>query len=679
NGGASSAPDLSGAPYPTVHFEPGYTTTKDRYSPWLLPIAAEGYVVIILEYDTSSAPDTSDITSVRVGHTISFLLAQNSSTSTSALKGMMDFSRFVATGHSMGGGDSVLDAGKHQEFDGFIPLAPYILSPLYKAPDMPGEVVKTINRPMYVIAASADSTAVPKDNADVLNANGNCPKSENTIMGASHSFSTQAHSQLLIKYMLLWMRYHVSHDGTAFDGLYGSGAQADQTAGLITFTYCSGVASIEVTPPTATLSEGATQQFTATLRDAQGNQMNGTSTWSVTGGIGTIDSKGLFTAGTAGSGTVVGASGSVSDSATITVTGNPVASVAVSPAVATIVLGSSQQFVALVKDSAGKEMKNATVTWAATGSAGTVDPNGLFTSTALGSATVKASASGGGGSAEGTATVTVTDQALPPLASATVSPATLTIAIGDTSQFSVVVKDDAGKDVDPSTIVLQWSVSGSAGAIDQSGLFTATAAGSASVKATATRSGKSVEGSAAVTVSGYPIDSVTLSPPAAGLRVGETMQFTALVKDSSGAEVKGVTLDWTTTGDVGTIDKNGLFMATKTGGGSVKARVAGGSVESSATVVVTAAPNAFNDGPGGGFYGSTMFNLMIASIVLVIAVVIATVIFLMRRRRKRRLNAVQSPFGPPAQARAGYQEWGAGQPEQTPYPTDGSGTAPRDW
>jgi hypothetical protein len=62
--------------------------------------------------------------------------------------------------------------------------------------------------------------------------------------------------------------------------------------------------SITVTPNPANLNVGQTQTFTATGNYSDSSTAVITPTWSVTGGIGTIDSSGVFTATTAGTGKV---------------------------------------------------------------------------------------------------------------------------------------------------------------------------------------------------------------------------------------------------------------------------------------------------------------------------------------------------------------------------------------
>ena len=88
------------------------------------------------------------------------------------------------------------------------------------------------------------------------------------------------------------------------------------------------VTTIVVAPTTATVNVSATQQYTATARDQFTTALapQPTFTWTVSGG-GSIGTSGLFTAGTAGGGpyTVTAQSGSVSGTASVTVSSTPTA------------------------------------------------------------------------------------------------------------------------------------------------------------------------------------------------------------------------------------------------------------------------------------------------------------------------------------------------------------------
>ena len=96
----------------------------------------------------------------------------------------------------------------------------------------------------------------------------------------------------------------------------------------VTATVNQTLTSIALAPTTATVNVSATQQFTATARDQFATALvtQPTFTWTVSGG-GTISVSGLFTAGTTSGGpyTVTAQSGSVSGTASVTVSSTPTA------------------------------------------------------------------------------------------------------------------------------------------------------------------------------------------------------------------------------------------------------------------------------------------------------------------------------------------------------------------
>jgi kumamolisin len=170
--------------------------------------------------------------------------------------------------------------------------------------------------------------------------------------------------------------------GTGFDMATGWGTPVGQTTINALLGSTTQTVSVAVSPTTATLSTGATQQFTATVTGST----NTTVTWTATGG--TVSTSGLYTApATAGTYTVTATSAADTTkkaTATVTVTAAGTVSVAISPTTATLATGATQQFTATVTGST-----NTSVTWTATG--GTVSSTGLYTAPATaGSYTVKA-------------------------------------------------------------------------------------------------------------------------------------------------------------------------------------------------------------------------------------------------------------------------------------------------
>ena len=149
-----------------------------------------------------------------------------------------------------------------------------------------------------------------------------------------------------------------------------------------------GLASIAVTPSPVSVAAGSTLQFDATGRDASGNIVPLSPTWSVVAAAaGTIDpNTGLFTAGaTPGTytNTVVATSGSTTGSATVTVVvaGGALATITVSPNPGSLAAGTTQQFTATGQDGAGVVIPiSPAPTWSVVNGGGTINSgSGLFT------------------------------------------------------------------------------------------------------------------------------------------------------------------------------------------------------------------------------------------------------------------------------------------------------------
>lgn len=80
-------------------------------------------------------------------------------------------------------------------------------------------------------------------------------------------------------------------------------------------------ASVSVTPSPVTLSAGASQALTATVRDQSGSTIGASVTWSTSNGaVATVSSTGVVTAVSAGTATITARAGGVSGNAKVTVT-----------------------------------------------------------------------------------------------------------------------------------------------------------------------------------------------------------------------------------------------------------------------------------------------------------------------------------------------------------------------
>ncbi|HEX8698194.1 MAG TPA: hypothetical protein VF815_05115, partial [Myxococcaceae bacterium] len=360
-------------------------------------------------------------------------------------------------------------------------------------------------------------------------------------------------------------------------------ASSGNVSGFATVAVQTGaLATIELTPSTATLSINGTQQFTATGKDSAGNTVSITPTWSVVNGGGSINATGLFTAGTTAgtfAQTVRASSGTISATASVTVNPGPVQTVAVSPASATLQVRGTQQFTATATDAWGNAV-SGTATWSVSSTTvGTIDASGVFTAGPTAGtypAAVIATLDGKSGSADVTLTAGN-------LARIIVTPATVNLEPRGTYQFSAQGQDSDGNTV---AITPAWSIVNDAGSINQNGLFTATRIPGAypeSVVATA----QGISGAASVTVVPGGIHRVVISPQDPTVAVRGTVTFTAKAFDAFDNELSPFAATWEIINGGGTIDGSGVFTAGARGGrfaDTVKATLGGKSATTSVTV-----------------------------------------------------------------------------------------------
>ena len=260
---------------------------------------------------------------------------------------------------------------------------------------------------------------------------------------------------------------------------------------------------------------------------------------------------------------------------------DPVATtIAVAPTAVTLAINGTEQFSATVHDQFNAVMTGVTVTWDSDNeTVGTIDDTGLFTALASGTATVTASA----GNVSENATVTVTAEG-PVIGSIEVTPPVATLAVNGTEQFSATVRDQFNAVM--TGVNVTWdSDDETVGTIDDAGLFTALAAGTATVTASA----GNVSGTATVTVTGTAeepaLAKVLVSPSAVTLEVDDARMFTVVAFDGFGRIVPDAEVTWTSSDPtVGTIDDTGLFTAVCNGTATVTATAGG--VSGTATVTV---------------------------------------------------------------------------------------------
>ena len=216
-------------------------------------------------------------------------------------------------------------------------------------------------------------------------------------------------------------------------------------------------------------------------------------------------------------------------------------SVSITSAATTVNIGATVQFTATAKYSDGSSTDVTTsATWSSSDatvasiqSTGQANP-GLGLGVAAGAANITASFK----AMSGQATLTVNSGNISPIiTSIAVGPAGASVSVGSTVQFTATASYSDGS-VKPVTTTVAWSSSNSAIASIQTsgqttpGLATAVAPG----QATITASLDGISGNVMLTVtSKATVISLSISPTAASLNVGSTLQFTATAGYSDGS------------------------------------------------------------------------------------------------------------------------------------------------
>jgi uncharacterized protein YjdB len=326
--------------------------------------------------------------------------------------------------------------------------------------------------------------------------------------------------------------------------------------------------SIAVTPVNPSIAKGSKQQFTATgtYSDGSTQDLSSTATWSSSNAsVATISGTGLATGVGAGTSTIQAASGSVSSSTSLTVTGAVPTSIAVTPANPSIATGATQQFTATgsYSDGSTQNLTNS-VTWSSSNtSVAMISSAGLASGVGTGSSTIQAAS----GSVTGSTTLNVTGAVLTSIA---VTPANPSITKGATQQFTATGTYSDGSSQNLTNSVTWRSLNTSVATVSSTGLASTAGSGSSTIQAAS----GSVTGSTTLTVTATAVlSSITVTPANPSIRRGATQQFTAIGSYSDGS-TKNLTnsVTWSSSNtSVATISGTGLARAVGVGTSTIRA------------------------------------------------------------------------------------------------------------
>ncbi len=358
--------------------------------------------------------------------------------------------------------------------------------------------------------------------------------------------------------------------------------------------------AINITPVAPSAYEGTTVQFTATgvYSDGTSGDITSAVTWisdnpavaSISNVAGT---KGLASAiaNNATPVTIIAYLSGAAGSTTLKVDAATLTSIAITPAGASVALGNSQQFTATGTYSTGFTADiTEQVTWllgdySVASISNTAGSRGFAVSVAQGSTTVTATL---GGVTSPSVTLTVNPATL---TSITVTPAPFSVVVGETVQLTAIGHYSNGstaiitETANWTSLMTSRATVGNTAGVDK-GLVTGVVAGSTTIRATI----GAVIGSSNVTVTGYAITSISLTPPNETIANGATQQYTAIATYTNGSteditNAAGTTWSSSNTG-VATINATGLATADAANDGTVTITVNKAGVSQTATLTV---------------------------------------------------------------------------------------------
>jgi trimeric autotransporter adhesin len=345
------------------------------------------------------------------------------------------------------------------------------------------------------------------------------------------------------------------------------------------------LASISVSPTTAAVPRGETQQFSATgvLTNGSTEDLTNQVTWSSSAlNVATITTMGLAQTLQSGTTTISATLGDIHGSTILTAGPTALISISVSPASASIVKGSHTKLEAtgVFSDQTTQDLSKVVV-WASNArGVATINSTGQVSGVTPGTATITASIAG----VTGSATLAVKD--LSQLMMIMISPDGSTLLKGQTQQFSAVgmFDDNSTEDLDGQVV---WSSgAASVASVSQSGKATGVSPGAATIIANF----GGVTGSTVLTVQPAVLQAIVVVPGGASIPKGETQQLTAIgVFSDQSTQTLTNQVTWISSNlSVASVSPTGLATGLNTGSSALSARL--GAV--SGTTVLSVAPAA---------------------------------------------------------------------------------------
>ena len=253
----------------------------------------------------------------------------------------------------------------------------------------------------------------------------------------------------------------------------------------------------------------------------------------------------------------------------------PVTAVSLDRASATLTEGETLQLTATVSPD---NATNKNISWSSTNTTvATVSADGLVSAVAPGTATIRVTTADGGKTAECAVTV---EARIYPVTAVSLDRASATLTEGETLQLTATVSPD-----NATNKTVSWtSTNSSVATVNQNGLVTAIAEGSATIKVTTIDGQKTAECSIIVNHKYIPVSSISLEPVSVAVAAGGSTTLIATVYPAN-ADDRIVVWE-SSDNSVVTVDQNGKISGINEGTATITASAGGKSATCSVEVAI---------------------------------------------------------------------------------------------
>jgi len=349
----------------------------------------------------------------------------------------------------------------------------------------------------------------------------------------------------------------------------GRSAQAAVTVGL------PPVQTVTVAPSRDTLVVNGTRAFTAQLRDANGAVITDRPvTWTSSNTtVAIVSATGAVVALAPGSAVITASSEGRTGTATLVVLERLPSAVTLTPASVSLTVGRTVTLSVQLTDAQGNVLIGRPVTFVSeTPAVATVSATGVVSAVTPGTARIVASSEG----RSGAATITVTPL---PVARVVVTPGTSALITGETVRLSAATF--AADDTPLAARTVEWrSGAPNVATVNADGTVTAFGPGTALVLATS----EGITATATVTVRVPPVLSVSVTPTAPAVDVGQSVQLTATTRGAGGETLTGRPITWRSSNEqVAFVSSTGVVVGLRAGTATITATAEG----VSASIIVT--------------------------------------------------------------------------------------------